>query len=261
MKTTLVSSSAQQKADLEIRYEMSPSNVQPPECVPLPWGAPPDDNTTIDDININEISATIVSIARETLQSIEDNLAPDEVQLVAKLSKAQAYLQEPLDSHRIAIAYVLVHSATKSFDSGSDNEIKQAALIIRESLVLHTTREKTNVTSDDFEEAMTTVFKRNLDSEFMSQFAVAFSTIIRLGKNYEEFQKAAPKIFGRALREEDMKIIHRLYAARSGASPDYTSRAKASGKQRGRTKQLERLMQFCRRQKYRYNNRLLTSSL
>ena len=230
MKTSLASASDQQKADAEIRYVTSCSNSQTPECVTLPWGAPPDDNTTSD-----EIIATIVSIARESLQSIVYNLAPDEVQFVAKLTEAQAYLQEPLDSHRIAIAYVLVHSATKSFGSGSDNEIKQAALIIRESLVLHTTREKTNVTSDDIEEAMTTVFKRNLDSEFMSQFALAFSTIIRLGKSYEEFEKAAPKIIGRSLGKGDMEIIHRVYADRYRASPEYTSRAKASGKQRGRT--------------------------
>ena len=245
MKTTPVPSAAQQKADVGIRYEMSLSKVQPQKCVPsLPWGAPPDGNTTGD-----EILATMVFVARENLQSIVDNLAPDAIQLIAKLIEARDNLQEPLDGHQIASAYDLVHSATKSFDSGSDNEIKQAALIIRESLVLHTTRDKTNVTSDGIQNAMIKIFERKLGTEFMSQLALAFSTVIRLGKDYEEFKKAAPKIFGRALSEDDRKIIHTLYKARSDHSPHYKSRAKQDGKKRGRTKQLERLMQFCRRQR------------
>ena len=56
--------------------------------------------------------------------------------------------------------------------------------------MLHKTYCLANLDSDEFEDAMTEVFGRQLDSELLSQSALAFSTIIRLGKDWDAFQKA-----------------------------------------------------------------------
>ena len=106
-----------------------------------------------------------------------------------------------------------------------------------------------NLDSEEFEGAMSEVFGRVLDSELMSQLALAFGTIIRLGKDWDAFQKAAPKITGKSLGIEEMALLFVVYRHCAGASPHYTSRAKASGKQRGRIKTTNRLTPFCRHQK------------
>ena len=100
--------------------------------------------------------------------------------------------------------------------------------------MLHKTYCLANLDSDEFEDAMTEVFARQLDSELMSQLALAFTTIIRLGKDWDAFQKASPKIFGRSLSTDEMGLLFVVYSHCAAASPLYTSRAKAIGKQRGR---------------------------
>ena len=80
--------------DAGICYDAFCSNSQTPQSLTSPihpyWGAPPAGDTT-NDVGINEAIATIASYARETLRSIENNLALDQVQLADNLAKAQAY--------------------------------------------------------------------------------------------------------------------------------------------------------------------------
>ena len=88
--------------------------------------------------------------------------------------------------------------------------------------MLHKTYCLANLDSDEFEDAMTEVFGRQLDSELLSQLALAFSTIIRLGKDWDAFQKASPKIFGRSLSTYETGLLFVVYSHCTTASPLYT---------------------------------------
>ena len=99
--------------------------------------------------------------------------------------------------------------------------------------------------SDKIDEFMIEVFQRQLDCEFMSQFALAFSTIVRLGKNLTAFTDAAPKRLERELDDDDNLLLFDLYSKCAARSPHYTSQAQASGKPRGLKRQLIRLIQLC----------------
>ena len=154
------------------------------------WRASSGTDSTINSTCIQKAIATIAAYSRQTLGSIENKLAGHQAALRDSLEGAQALLQEPLVVSQIVASYDLVYYARKFFATGSDNEIKQAALVIQELLVLHKTYCLANLDSDEFEDAMTEVFGRQLDSELLSQSALAFSTIIRLGKDWDAFQKA-----------------------------------------------------------------------
>ena len=149
------------------------------------------------------------------------------------LERARAALQEPLAGSRIVVAYDSLEYA-REFPGTNSEEIKQAALVTRELLVLYKTYGLEHLDSDELDDAMTEVFGRVLDSELLSKLALAFSTIIRLGKNWDAFQKQAPKIFARDLSTAEMGVLFVVYSHCATASPYYTSRAKASKKQRGR---------------------------
>ena len=110
---------------------------------------------------------------------------------------------------------------------------------------MHKTYGEVNLDSDKIDEFMIEVFQRQLDCEFMSQFALAFNTIIRLGKDLTAFTDVAPKIFGRELDDDDNLLLFDLYSKCAARSPHYTSRAQASGKARGLKRQFIRLIQIC----------------
>ena len=75
--------------------------------------------------------------------------------------------------------------------------------------------------SDDFEDVMTEVFGRGLDSELMSQLALAFSSIIRLGKDEESFRTVSPKIFGSDLSSGEQGLLFVVSSHCAAMSPLY----------------------------------------
>ena len=164
----------------------------------------------------------IASYARQTLVD-----CAEQASIRNNMLKTHELLEEPLENSKIAKAYDMIYTAKQCniVPVGFKNNVKQAALIIRELLVLNRCSSLKHVDSNDFENAMADVFGRPLDSELMSQFALAFSTIIRLGKDWEEFQKAAPKIFGRHLSSDDMRLLFGVYCHCAVASPNYSSKA------------------------------------
>ena len=199
-------------------------------------GASSGTDSTINSTGIQKAIATIAAYSRQTLGSIENKLTHDQAALCDSLQRAQALLQEPLVGSQMVTSHDLVQYVRRFYGTGSDDEIKHAALLIRELLVLHKTYGLKKLDSDEFEDAMTEVFARQLDSELMSQLALAFTTIIRLGKDWDAFQKSSPKIFRRSLSTDEMALLFVVYSHCATASPLYVSRAKSSGKQRGRKK-------------------------
>ena len=145
---------------------------------------------------------------------------------------AQALLEVPLVDLQFARALDIVNSARKSCNEGNESNLKQAALTIREVLVIKCCSPFCDLEPDDFENAMTAAFDSPLDEETMSMLGLTIATVIRLGKDKGLFTKKAPTIFGRHLLSEDTKRLFSAYGYIAQSSPGYKSRTKANGKTR-----------------------------
>ena len=181
---------------------------------------------TVPDI-VNDAIEVMAGYARQNLA----DCAEDE-SIGSDMRTAQALLEVPLVDLQFARALDIVNSARKSCNEGNESNLKQAALTIREVLVIKCCSPFRGLNSDDFEDAMTDAFDSPLEDEALSQLALAFATVIRLAIDEDLFTKKAPTIFGRHLLSEDTKFLFRAYGHIAQSSPAYTSKAKASGKRR-----------------------------
>jgi len=177
------------------------------------------------------VNNAIEAMAGYARQNLAD-CAKDE-SIRSDMRRAQALLEVPLVDSQIAWALDIVNSSRKSCNWRNEIDLKQAALTIRDVLVIKCCARFRFLDSDGFEDVMTDAFGSLLeDEEFESQLSLAFASVIRLGKDEEAFAKMAPKIFGRHLMLGDTEFLFRAYDHCAESSPGYLSRAKAGGKRR-----------------------------
>ena len=111
-----------------------------------------------------------------------------------------------------AQAYDFVREIRKSCSGACEAPAKLAALVVRETLILHLCCSGGTMTDIGFENALETAFGRKLGPELRSQLHLARSAICRLGRDVTVFQRAAPKIFGSQLQPDDVMELFISYS-------------------------------------------------
>ena len=101
-----------------------------------------------------------------------------------------------------AQAYDFVREIRKSCSGACEAPAKLAALVVRETLILHLCCSGGIMTDIGFENALETAFGRKLGPELRSQLHLARSAICRLGRDVTILNRAAPKIFSSPLQTD-----------------------------------------------------------
>ena len=129
-----------------------------------------------------------------------------------QLREAIAQLEPPLSAERAAQAYDNAREVRKDCPSNLEEVGKNAALVVREVLVLQICCSAGSLSDVGFESALEQAFRRQLGPELRSQLHLARSAICRIGQDRVLFERQAPKVYGPTVTPEELNQMFPAYA-------------------------------------------------
>ena len=129
-----------------------------------------------------------------------------------KLREANGNLEPPLSAERAAQAYDKAREVRKDCPPKLEEVGKNAALVVREVLVLCICCSAGSLSDVGFESALEQAFGRQLGPELRSQLHLARSAICRIGRDRVLFERQAPKVYGPTVTPEELNQLFPAYA-------------------------------------------------
>ena len=123
---------------------------------------------------------------------------------------AAPFLAEPvpLTPERAATAYCKAREVRKDCPLKLEELVKNAALVVREVLVLLICSAATKKMSDvAFEYFLEQAFGKPLEAELRSQLHLARAAVCRIGRDRYLFERQAPKIYGESVTPEELSQL------------------------------------------------------
>ena len=185
---------------------------------------------------------TVADLVQQALRRVV-GVAPGERD---QLQRIQQLVQEPCESSRMA-AYDALRTMHKDCQPCKNKEAcakGRALLIMRDLVVLTAAIGKGPVTPGTLKTALEEALRQgcgrfDLDKAELSQLALAFNKVIRLGSTREGFDEKvrSANMYGLDLSDEEVQQLFLVYNACARASPQYISKNKETrnGKHRKRS--------------------------
>ena len=117
-----------------------------------------------------------------------------------------------MSAEQVAQAYDKAREVRKDCPPKLEELGKNAALVVREVLVLQICCSAGSLTDVAFETALEQAFGRQLGPELRSQLHLARSAICRIGRDRVLFERQAPKVYGPTVTPEELNQLFPTYA-------------------------------------------------
>ena len=150
-------------------------------------------------------------LARALVSKVAAELEKEGID-ASKLREAIEKLEAPLSAERAAQAYDKAREVRKDCPPEFEELGKNAALVVREVLVLQICCTAGSLSDVGFESALQQAFGRQLGPELLSQLHYARSAICRIGRDRVLFERQAPKVYaGEQLNAEQLNELFPAY--------------------------------------------------